>query len=338
MKTPEFSIIIPVKNGEKTIAENLASIYNQEFKDFEIIVVDDNSTDRSREIVKRFKCNLITLKKNYGAANARNVGAAKAKGKILIFTDSDIVFHKDTLKKIKKHLKRYPKKEIFLGMFSSKLRFKNIFSQYKHLYLLYYYLKQGKQLHTLDTSLTIIYKNLFDKFKFNENVKISEDAELGMRLLKAGHSITQVKDINIEHIKKYSFFNFIKTDFIRGKRFSRLFLRSLFKDNKESSQKNFFLNPINIYLNVGLMPFLFLFLLFFLFSKNFVIVIPIISISLSLLFLNLEFWNYLRKHKGFLFSLKGIFVTFLDVIVMDCGISVTFLKFIINKNKVLEYK
>lgn len=333
MKIPFISIIIPIYNAEKTLFECLNSIQNLDYKKYEVILVDDNSKDNSLEITKKFQFKTISLKKNVGAAETRNIGAKKAKGELLLFTDSDIILPKDTLKKAINYYKKG--NNIFNGFFFTKIRFKNLFSQYKHLYLCYYYLKQDKQLHTLDTSLTVIKKIIFKKYNgFNKDIRISEDAEFGTRLTRNGEIITQPKDINMEHIKYYSFKNFIKTDFIRGKKFSKLFLNSIFKDKKQESKnqqevKSFFLNPLSLYLSVGIMPFIILFAILAIISKNIIFFSIFLAFFLLFILFNLEFWDYLRKQNGFIFAFKSFFVTLLDMTVFDIGIFTTFLNFLI---------
>ena len=89
---PQVSVIIPVFNGEATIARALDSVAAQTFKDFEIIVVDDASTDRSVDVVSRYgsdRVKLITHPQNRGAAAARNTGIAAARGHWLAFLDAD---------------------------------------------------------------------------------------------------------------------------------------------------------------------------------------------------------------------------------------------------------
>ena len=97
---PLLSIIIPVYNEKKVIEECVKSLYKQSYKNFEIIVVDDGSTDKTLDIVKRFK-EIKILKQNHkGPGAARNLAAKQAKGKILILIDADMTFHKDYLKNL----------------------------------------------------------------------------------------------------------------------------------------------------------------------------------------------------------------------------------------------
>jgi glycosyltransferase involved in cell wall biosynthesis len=84
------SVIVPTYNSAGTLGECLESILRQEGIDFEVIVVDDGSTDNTRELVGKYPVRLIT-QEHRGPAAARNNGARNAVGEILVFTDSDCV-------------------------------------------------------------------------------------------------------------------------------------------------------------------------------------------------------------------------------------------------------
>ncbi len=97
---PKLSVIIPTYNRENTIEKCLDAVFNSYFKDFEIIVVDDCSTDSTLEKLKKYECRVIELKRNRGVANARNVGAKHAKADLLVFVDSDLMVYKNTFSKM----------------------------------------------------------------------------------------------------------------------------------------------------------------------------------------------------------------------------------------------
>jgi len=89
---PKISVVMPVYNSEKYLKESIGSILNQTFKDFELIIVDDCSTDNSLKIIKGYKDKRIKLfrnKKNLGTVRTRNIGLKKAKGKYIAVMDSD---------------------------------------------------------------------------------------------------------------------------------------------------------------------------------------------------------------------------------------------------------
>lgn len=87
-----ISIIMPTYNRGYIIDKAIKSILNQTYSDFELIIVDDGSTDNTEEIVKSFndkRIKFIKLDKNSGASHARNIGIQKAKGEYITFNDSD---------------------------------------------------------------------------------------------------------------------------------------------------------------------------------------------------------------------------------------------------------
>ena len=92
MNNQKVSIITPLYNSEKYIADTINSVLDQSYTDFEMIIIDDHSQDNSVNIVKGFKdkrIQLICLKINNGAGVARNKGIDIAKGRYIAFLDSD---------------------------------------------------------------------------------------------------------------------------------------------------------------------------------------------------------------------------------------------------------
>ncbi len=106
MKQPYFSIIIPTYNRANFIAKTINSVLNQTFTNFELIVVDDGSTDNTEEVVKNIKDHRIKYykKKNEERAVARNFGAKKASGEYITFLDSDDLFYENHLYEANKYI------------------------------------------------------------------------------------------------------------------------------------------------------------------------------------------------------------------------------------------
>ena len=101
----KVSVIIPVHNSSKYLNECLDSVVNQTYKNLEIIIVNDNSTDSSLDIIKSYKdsrIKVVNLKESSGVAIARNTGIKKATGRFITFIDSDDYW---VLDKIEKELK-----------------------------------------------------------------------------------------------------------------------------------------------------------------------------------------------------------------------------------------
>jgi glycosyltransferase involved in cell wall biosynthesis len=96
---PDISVIIPVYNSESFIESCLESIYAQSYTKFEIIVVNDGSTDGTLEVLKNQKPEITIInKRNGGVSSARNLGIQEACGKYIAFIDSDDRWHPEKLK------------------------------------------------------------------------------------------------------------------------------------------------------------------------------------------------------------------------------------------------
>lgn len=103
------SIIVPVYNGEKYIKHCLESLLKQQYENIEILVIDDGSTDCSREIIEVFSeidSRIVLLSKdNTGVSSSRNLGMEHAKGKYIAFCDSDDVVHSAFIKTLVESIK-----------------------------------------------------------------------------------------------------------------------------------------------------------------------------------------------------------------------------------------
>ncbi len=106
MQTNEalFSVIIPLYNKEKNITQTIASVLSQSYKDFELVIVDDGSTDNSAGIVQSINDPRIKLfrKENGGVSSARNYGIEKASGEWILFLDADDFLQSGCLEKLYK--------------------------------------------------------------------------------------------------------------------------------------------------------------------------------------------------------------------------------------------
>ena len=96
---PLISVIIPAYNEEKYISKSIESLLSQIYKYLEIIVVDDGSTDKTREIIKRYPVKLIN-QKHKGLGASRNNGVSHSKGKLLALLDADLVYDRKYIQKL----------------------------------------------------------------------------------------------------------------------------------------------------------------------------------------------------------------------------------------------
>jgi glycosyltransferase involved in cell wall biosynthesis len=111
MEARKVSVILPVYGVEKYIAEAVRSVLAQTFSDFELLIIDDGSPDRSVEICRQFTDSRIRIiqQQNRGLSGARNTGIRYAKGEYLAFLDGDDLWAPEKLEKQVAHLDNSPK-------------------------------------------------------------------------------------------------------------------------------------------------------------------------------------------------------------------------------------
>lgn len=195
MANPMFSIIVPVYNTEKYINQCLDSILNQKYKNFELILVDDGSTDGSSKICDEYAVhndNVHTFhKENGGLSDARNFGIIHSRGEYLLFIDSDDFIAKNSLKSIEKYVSKTNMDVCFLKGYKYYEK-NNIQELDEDFFLLQangkeYIQKYVSQLKKLPASACT--KLINRKFALNNNLffvkgMYSEDVEWFVRLMK----------------------------------------------------------------------------------------------------------------------------------------------------------
>ena len=114
---PRFSVIIPSYNRAGTLVRAIESVLHQTLPAIEIILVDDGSTDQTRQLVGTFAKVTYYYQKNKGVSAARNKGAEMAKGNWLIFLDSDDELMQDALERFSKAINQDSEKKVIRAGF-----------------------------------------------------------------------------------------------------------------------------------------------------------------------------------------------------------------------------
>jgi len=183
---PEFSVIIPVYNGALLLREALDSVFHQNISDFEIIVVDDGSTDNSLEIARSYEGNVRILEQpNQGPGTARNLGALHARGRYLTFLDNDDVWFPWSLQTFQSAAQRVGNPPVMLG---TAVRFdvrdellkcvpNNLrFEEHSD------FLKASQQAFFFGSNCCIRRDVFIDAGGFSADAKVFEDQDFGLRL------------------------------------------------------------------------------------------------------------------------------------------------------------
>lgn len=201
-----ISIIIPNRNGEATIGRCLQAAFASQYSHFEVVVVDDCSTDSSVEVIKRFPCKLIRLDKHSGASRARNVGAGHSDGDIFFFTDADCLLRKNALAIAEKTLAAEGTDVILGGTYTPMPYDNGFFSSFQSVFINYSETKRAENPDYVATHAMIIHAQAFSKTGgFDEHfLPILEDVELSHRLRNAGYRLIINPQIQVQHIFNYS--------------------------------------------------------------------------------------------------------------------------------------
>lgn len=185
-----FSVIIPLYNKENFIENTIQSVLDQTFQDFEIIVVNDGSTDKSEEKLQSFKDSRIHYfsKKNEGASTARNYGIEKANSDFITFLDADDYWYQTFLETMFNNISKVPEQKVFSAAIEIDTSKKNIPSQYSILksgneFEIVNYFQASMKETVLCTSCAVFHKTVFDKAgNYDTKIKSGQDTDLWIRI------------------------------------------------------------------------------------------------------------------------------------------------------------
>jgi len=227
----KLSVVIPVHNGREYLSLCLQALRASERLPDEVIVVDDSSTDGSGQLAAEHSATLVTLKGGpHGPAVARNRGARQAMGDILVFIDSDVVVHPDTLQKIERILTAEPDISALFGSYDADSPANGVVTRYKNLLHHYVHQHSAREVCTFWAGCGAIRRDVFlDVGGFDESYgrPSIEDIELGARLRKAGLVVWLCSDVQATHLKRWTLGNLLVTDIRdRAVPWTRLIVRS----------------------------------------------------------------------------------------------------------------
>lgn len=202
MEWPDVSIIIPAYNARATIQACVESVLNSAYQGRrDVMVVDDRSTDGTREILARLDCRVILMAENGGPALARNAGAAAARGEILIFVDSDTQMRPDTIVEAVRAL-QVEGAVAATGMYEAEPINEGFFPAY-YAYLKYFAFMSSpaKTINAFGAQCGAVYNTVFHKvggFRAIPWGMDIENDELGHRLNRQG-AVVLARGFRVKH-------------------------------------------------------------------------------------------------------------------------------------------
>jgi glycosyltransferase involved in cell wall biosynthesis len=225
MKEKFVSIIIPCRNEEETIEECIKSFLNQTYKNIEVIVVDDGSTDNSYQIARSFPVKVIRIEDRpypYGPSHARNVGIKEARGDIIIFAEGDGKYAPNYVERAIEALDDPAVGGCLPGPRIPWTRMNNTVSRYQML--------KWRAIHELIVSgkrpingAFAFRREIFEKVGlYDETLTVGEDRDLVNRIKSAGYKLVYLNNVCWYHKEPDTLIKLVKRiwwEAVDGKRF-----------------------------------------------------------------------------------------------------------------------
>jgi len=212
-----LSVIIPNHNGSAFVETCLKALFSARHQPFEVIVVDDCSTDNSVDIIKRFPCRLIRLEKQKGASKARNIGAQSSLGNALFFIDVDCIVRDDT---VLHAVNAYEmNRDLVVGGSYTPIAFDDtFFSTFQSIFINYSELRHPEPDYIAAHAM-VMGRQIFDKSGGfpEEFAPIIEDVEFSHRLKRSGLRLIMDRTVLVRHIFNYDLDTSIRNAFRKSK-------------------------------------------------------------------------------------------------------------------------
>jgi GT2 family glycosyltransferase len=236
LRRPPLSVVIPVRNGRNDFERCLRGLRDSSRRDFELIVIDDGSTDGSGKLAEAHGARVVRHEVPRGPAASRNEGVELARSERIFFVDADVVVHGDAVAKVIERFEAEPDLAAFFGSYDDRPVARGVVSQFRN--LLHHYVHQqgefvaeARPAHTFWTGCGAIRRGAFlavggfDPRLYRRPA--IEDIELGYRLTRSGHRVALVQDLQASHLKRWTLRSMVYTDvFQRGVPWMLLLLRS----------------------------------------------------------------------------------------------------------------
>ena len=253
--TPFLSVVMPARNAAAHIDRALRALRRSRFADFEIIVVDDASADGTAEIVRRFRPDLhLVLPEQGGADHARNNGALRARGEVVVFVDADVAVAPDTLGRVAALFRNRERQAVF-GIYGLAQPHGNVCTLYKNAWIRHTFLGVGPRVGWFFTGFGAVRRSAWERCGgFLSGFRVETgggDLAFGQRLARSGAPIELDRSLEVTHLKRFGFLALLRNDLRRAYGWSRLALRSG-RSASRAPRKGFANVPGSFVLGVGL--------------------------------------------------------------------------------------
>lgn len=314
--SPNVSVIVPVYNGGDQFEDCLAAIARWKPTNWELIVVDDGSTDQSAALARHYGATVMSTEGRLGPGAARNIGSRYASGEYVCFIDADCEVNAVTFKNMAGILSRDTTIDALFGSYDTTPRAPSFLSQYKNLMHHWVHQNSSEDAATFWSGCGVVRRSLFLALGGFDVVTYKrpsiEDIDLGYRIKQAGGKIVLSKKVQVKHYKNWTLMCLLKTDvFDRGIPWTRLIL----------SDKSRLINDLNLGNDQRLSLVVTYLLLLSL------VLIPFVphagyaaaALAVVLFSLNINTYSFFVKRRGALFAIPAIGMHWLYFVY--CGIA-----------------
>jgi glycosyltransferase involved in cell wall biosynthesis len=231
-KQLKISVIVPVYNGGSHLRLCLNALLASTQPPTELIVVDDASTDdSSAAAASEAGVKVFSLERREGPAAARNFGAQRADGDVLLFVDADVLVRPETIARLAATFAQDSGLAAIFGSYDDAPAEKNFLSQYKNLFHHFVHQQSSREAATFWAGCGAIRREIFLNAGGFDQVRYErpsvEDIELGYRLTLAGHRIVLDKNLHVKHLKRWNIKSLLTTDVMnRAVPWSQLIMES----------------------------------------------------------------------------------------------------------------
>ena len=217
--TLRLSVVIPAYNAALHLGPLLSALAPQLLSCDECIVVDDASSDDSARLAESHGMVVLALSRRSGPSAARNAGAKRAAGDVLVFLDADVVPHSDLLARIRERLSQSPFLAAVFGSYDANPWGPSTVSRFRNLLHCYTHRTANPDAGTFWAGCGAIRRDEFiriggfDGFRFP--APSVEDIELGMRLKRSGGRILLDPTLQVQHRKAWTFSTMVRADLLQ---------------------------------------------------------------------------------------------------------------------------
>ncbi|GBE57165.1 putative glycosyltransferase EpsJ [bacterium BMS3Abin01] len=328
---PAVSVVIPVYNSAGYLETVLAAVYQSSFRDFEVVIVNDCSTDNSLQVLSglsdRFPYRLVDFQENLGVSKARNAGADAARGDIILFIDADCVVQPHTMARCVAAMEQEDRICVG-GAYTTEPWDKGFFNTFQSIYINHVETKVENPDY-IATHCMAIRKDTFRKFggfitdSFIGHAASVEDVELSHRMLAAGYRLSRPQDILVQHIFGYNFRKSVKNAVKKSKYWTMYSLknRDVMKDSGAASYE-LKTNVGTQALNLGLLVALLL-------TGKWWLLLPMAALFLANLAVSFRLLLLIKREQGWWFLARAMaYFMLVYPIVVAYGSGVGTLKYI----------